>query len=427
MAAAREEQVETNELLVELGRLAELRARAGSLWPSSPGTIDAAAAWVEEAREYAERTRLRWFRPEAVPLGRARSRSPGSGGESSAEMLGLLRQRLDVFEDPDPARGVVARIERRLWLAPTKDEYSESWEWAIASIASIEECPVYRGLRLEVHDGLYPVGRAPESGLWEFVCLEAGGPPGRDAGGRLMITPETGPVLVLLPPGTFRMGAEHPGPVPRGDNLPEYDPRVEGPVHDVTLSAFFIGKWEVRQCEWRQVTGESPSRHLGDDLPVDSVIWRRARAFSERLGLRLPTEAQWEYACRAGTSTPFAGTGYVDDMGWYRYNSGMAPHPVGEQCPNAFGLHDLHGNIAEWCEDVWDPEFYSKAASRVLDPVCREGAQGTEGAGRHVVRGGAWSNLRPFTRASARGGLADGSRYSSLLGVRLAGPARTRD
>ena len=150
-------------------------------------------------------------------------------------------------------------------------------------------------------------------------------------------------MFVSLPGGTFAMGSPE-------DEEGRYD--VEGPVHDVTLSPFLIAKYEVSQAEWTRVMKENPSTFLGDDLPVENVSQEECRKFCVATGLALPPEAQWEYACRAGTSGPYGGTGAPDAMGWYGKNSGRVTHPVGEKRANDFGLYDMHGNVLEWCEDV---------------------------------------------------------------------------
>ena len=160
----------------------------------------------------------------------------------------------------------------------------------------------------------------------------------------------------------------------------------EGPAHDVTLSPFLIAKYEVTQAEYEAVTGSNPSHFQGErvpagtdtaSLPVESVSWDELRApdgFLARTGLQLPTEAQWEYACRGGTTTAFS-WGDECNMGgcdpslfclpavnymWYCANGGNRTHPVGEKLPNPFGLHDMHGNVREWCEN----EYFSNANSR---------------------------------------------------------------
>ena len=123
------------------------------------------------------------------------------------------------------------------------------------------------------------------------------------------------------------------------------------------FSPFMIAKYEVTQGQWEEVMGEgsNPSHYKGEELPVAFVSWDDLHSeggFLGRTGFMLPTEAQWEYACRAGTQGPFSGTGKLDDMGWYEGNSGRQTHPVGQKQPNHFGLYDMHGNVWEWCEDL---------------------------------------------------------------------------
>ncbi len=176
----------------------------------------------------------------------------------------------------------------------------------------------------------------------------------------------TGIVFVALPRGTFDMGSPETESG-RGGN--------EGPVHKVRLSPFLIAKYEVSQAEWKKVMGDNPSAFKDDTLLVEQVSWDDCQEFCTKTGLSLPTEAQWEYACRAGTSGPFAGTGNLDDMGWHRKNSGgRRTHPVGEKKPNQFGLHDMHGNVWEWCEDVLNLDFYSEDAPEV-DPLFFAGSE----------------------------------------------------
>ncbi len=195
---------------------------------------------------------------------------------------------------------------------------------------------------------------------------------------------QTGIVFVRLPGGRFWMGAQRTDP--NGQN---YDPDAaddEGPVHEVSLSPFLIGRCEVTQAEWKRVMGSNPSHFDSDDSrPVEMVSWEDIQEFNRRTGLGFPTEAQWEYACRGGSPTPIAGTGSLDDMGWYEENSGNTTHPVGRKAPNGFGLQDLHGNVWEWCEDLYDEGFYGKPGSVELNPAA------TSSSEDRVFRGGSWN------------------------------------
>jgi formylglycine-generating enzyme required for sulfatase activity len=213
---------------------------------------------------------------------------------------------------------------------------------------------------------------------------------------------QTGIVMVRIPGGTFHMGAQSTDP-----GGPNYDPAAmdnEWPVHEVTVSPFLIGKFEVTYDQWKAVMGEkvpNQSRYADDGPAIPS--WDEIQQFEAKTRLSLPTEAQWEYACRAGTSAPYSGTGNLDDMGWYRGNGGGAAHTVGEKVPNGFGLHDTHGNVWELCEDVYDERFYEKPEARGTDPMA------TSGSVHHVIRGGYWGDGAGCCRSADRGGFLPAS------------------
>jgi formylglycine-generating enzyme required for sulfatase activity len=186
----------------------------------------------------------------------------------------------------------------------------------------------------------------------------------------------------------------------------------------VTLSkGFWMAKTEVTQKQWESLMGSNPSEFEGDDLPVDSVIWDDAQKFlvklNERLGnedggsMGLPTEAQWEYACRAGETDAYSG-GTIDEVAWYDDNSGYKTHAVGTKKANAWGLHDMHGNVLEWCQDWYDSEL-----SGGIDP--KGPASGTS----RVYRGGSWISLAFRCRAANRNGYAPSSSFSNR-GFRVA-------
>ena len=251
----------------------------------------------------------------------------------------------------------------------------------------------------------------PGTGCHEYIHIGAGG----GAGGQMA----TGIQFVLLPGGEFQMGS--PGAEPDRDV-------DESPLHDVTLDSFLIAKYEVNQVEYEAVmTGHaslSPTPNAGsdpptsdDDLPVGFVSWEDLNdpdGFLARTGLVLPTEAEWEYAARAGTAGPYGGTDDLDTVGWYNLISGGMPQPVGTLLPNPFGLHDMLGNVWEPCQDVYDADFYGKPAATAPDPLAT-------GSGDRVIRGGSFSAEARDCRCANRVGEPVNARGSSL-GFRPAAP-----
>jgi uncharacterized protein (TIGR02996 family) len=230
-----------------------------------------------------------------------------------------------------------------------------------------------------------------------------------------------------VPPGMFLMGSPEDEEAPDMEDGLSPDPE-ERPAHEVILTrGFWMGTTPVTQAQYRAVTGRNPSNrkdHIVDGVdvrltaPVEEVEWYDAQAFLKKLsgrsrdaeedrGFRLPTEAEWEYACRAGTTTRFwSGNDEADlaRVGWYDGNSASVTvwpfgdnttHPVGELLANAFGLYDMHGNVWEWCDDLWDEGYYARSPKK--DPHCDRG----EPAWR-VIRGGyAWGGAA-FCRSAAR-------------------------
>ncbi len=178
----------------------------------------------------------------------------------------------------------------------------------------------------------------------------------------------------------------------------------EKPAHMVTLTqAFYMGKFDVTQEQYQQIVGTNPSSFKGKDNPVETVSWDDAQAFCKKLSEKsgqtvcLPTEAEWEYACRAGTTTEFYSGDLdsdLDRVAWYGANSKSTTHPVGQKEANAFGLYDMHGNVWQWCQDWYADDYYGK--SPATDP---EGP--SQGAFR-LLRGGSWDDHPLYCRAAYR-------------------------
>ncbi|QDU68706.1 formylglycine-generating enzyme family protein [Engelhardtia mirabilis] len=209
----------------------------------------------------------------------------------------------------------------------------------------------------------------------------------------------TGVELLLVPPGTYERGAS------RGDDLAGME---EKPRHTVTITApFYLGRYEVQKHEWDHlVDGAELSNRPGlpkEGLGFDDVVayLRRANQAddTESSPLRLPTEAEWEYACRAGTDGPVYGKS-LSSVAWYRDNAGDRARVVGTRKANALGFHDMLGNVKEWCSDHYDPAEYERIAAAPdlgVDP-----AGSSNPSNGHVLRGGAYSRPMSEARASAR-------------------------
>ena len=198
--------------------------------------------------------------------------------------------------------------------------------------------------------------------------------------------------MVLVPAGTFRMGS------PPGEPLRQEE---ESPRRVTLTRAFRIAATEVTRRQWLALMPRNHSPQRGDDLPVTSVSWPEAREFclelSQREGAtyRLPTEAEWEYACRAGGAEPPAGPAELGAVAWYADNSEGATHPVEQMKPNAWGLHDMLGNVGEWTLDLYGPY------PRVEED---KNPAGPASGSTRVVRGGSWRGFPRALRCAARTG-----------------------
>jgi formylglycine-generating enzyme required for sulfatase activity len=231
-----------------------------------------------------------------------------------------------------------------------------------------------------------------------------------------IVKTKSGVEMVQIPAGYFEMGSKHG----RDD---------ERPVHKVWVDSFLMDKYEVTQAEFEKIgkteAMANPSHFKGAELPVDQVTWALAARFCNARskleglkpcydentgecdfraeGYRLPTEAEWEYACRAGTDGDysFGNDGRkLGDFAWSADNAGKKTHPVGQKKANPWGLHDMHGNVAEWCHDVYDKTYYQNSPEK--NP--RGPANGKD----YVLRGGSWASAAEALRSSYRIGESPG-------------------
>jgi len=449
------------ERLAELERLSDyilvqdLADEAESLWPQGPEMVASYREWIVRGRELLERRSLheasvRQVRQEAylrqVVAGQVEE---GEGTEPVwASVDGKLRWRFETFErlveGLDGLQVTLADVEKRLEVSRTLrqvsiEAHAEAWEDGIAAIA---EHPYYDGLNLAPQLGLVPLGSDPESSLWEFGHVLTGDVPQRGAGGALVRTEATGLVFVLIPGGTFWMGAQASDP--EGQNFDPLAEADEDPVREVTLSPYFLSKYEMTQGQWERFVGEDPSGYEpGSDYggtvttrlhPVEQVSWHDCVRVLGRLDLVLPSEAQWEYGARAFADTPWSSgpekeslavaanladafaqaNGGSPSWGYESWSDGYTVHgPVGSFAPNEFGLYDVHGNVWEWCLDGYDESFYGSGPAE--DPVSH-----FVGSGPRLRRGGSFFTIAVRARSAFR--LRSAPAYAvNDLGVR---PAR---
>ncbi len=355
---------------------------------------------------------------------------------------------LEAFAKPSTegeTGGALESVRDRLELAQSIERetiatHRAAWDEAIASIRNRDECPQYDGLVLTEQIGLVPIGRDPDSGLWEFgLWKQTGEIPVRGDDGGLILEERSGMVLVLIPGGTFTMGSP-PG---------EKDRQPNERQHEVTLAPFLLSKYEMTQGQWESFAGENPSyygphnyranldRLPADEKalglhPVEQVDWNDCDRVLRELGLVLPTEAQWEYAARAGTTTAWWPGETVQDLEgaenildqyarqngapatWgipEKIDDGFVVHgPVGRHRPNAFGLHDVLGNVREWCRDEYGDyrlPVNPGDGERLLQSPARD----------RVIRGGCFLISASLARSADRFSHAPEFR-DDILGVR---------
>ena len=278
-----------------------------------------------------------------------------------------------------------------------------------------------------------PRMRVVRDGRWSLLmaillgtsCKRVEGPATAASEPPEIVTTAEGIEMVVIPAGRFTMGSDSG----------EED---QSPAHEVEIDEFLIDRYETTQKHYTALMFVNGSKFKGDDRPaemtswVDAAMYCNARSEAEGLqpcynedttcnydadGYRLPTEAEWEYACRAGNQADYSfgsDPRLLNGNGWFKENAAKETHPVGKKKPNAWGLHDMHGNVAEWCSDMYDKKYYQKSPTK--------NPHGPEEGEMYVVRGGSWASsaqaCRSATRAADNPGFADACFPRETLGFR---------
>ena len=354
----------------------------------------------------------------AMLLEEGKARGYGKMDEFLGYMVKVYGEEL--YRTPERLKNLIGdlydgeeRVKKLFRRALVEEKLSEK-VYEIAQKPKNERKPFYNRLASQFAEGNYfslefglKVVGSLVTGLTGEV-LEGAQPESRN---RLIQVGNVQFEMVYVEGGTFRMGATEE----QGEDA--YDD--ENPVHRVTLSSYLIGKHEVTQALWEEVMGSNPSYNKqGGDYPVEHVSWDDCQEFIGKLNartgmqFRLPTEAEWEYAARGGDRSKgykYAGSGNLDEVGWYGGNSGKHTHPVGEKKPNELGLYDMSGNVWEWCQD-WYGDYTDEAQTNPTGP---------QSGGIRVLRGGSYWYLARDCRVSNRLISFDpGSRFD-VSGLRL--------
>lgn len=365
----------------------------------------------------------------------------------------LLKLTEDLQDLCDPESGLLREVRERVDFAGRVVEETVSsplaarrWSEAIASIQNVSESPAYGGLQIAPQVGLMPLGKSEHSGLWEFALTETGEVPTLGMDGSFVLGKQTAVVFVLLPGGQFTGGSiapseQHPLGSPYVDSFGKSN---EWPLYSVELDPFFLSKYELTQGQWLRMAGFNPSICFPDNPapwvetyewtnPVENISWEETVAVLARYAMCLPTEAQWEYAARGGTTTMYwsgdhpgsmQGASNLADWKWGNaptaqpgmsfeswVDGWIGTAPVGSYFPNPFGFFDINGNVWELCQDLAHGHTFD------LWPGTGESIGGNENF--RNVRGGSFNEVASNLRSALRQEFAPDA--SSLdVGVRPA-------
>lgn len=412
-------------------RVEKLNRTANDLWPRRPELVPAMQKWLADGEEVLATLASLAETFQALD----QTEGPLTDRE---EFHKLVLTRL-VQDEQQTLLALREAMRRRLSVAETivaGTAGESSWAPCLEELRQSKE---YEGLQFAPLVGFVPLRRDPKSGFWEFWLRESGARPRMDRQkDRWRIGPETGMVFVLLPGGDeVLIGAQ------RGDPDDAYHDPTSGvydqPVHPVKVSPFLMSRYEMTQGQWSRIMGFNPAQvspHTGEGKrvaatpvhPVENVSWLDAHEATRRYGLRLPFESEWEYACRAGTDTQFATGSKLLDANVRRAPPGLSAQevkrqeeagdgymhhaPVGSFAPNGFGLHDLHGNVREWC---FNRPFHYPAEGG--DHPDERSLSAGEGNGQAILRGGSYSE-RDADAGSARRYILSIDARQPVTGVR---------
>ena len=435
-------------------KLRQFEQSALQLVPEGTGMTKGLQGWVQRADAWIAGLVVRAHEATLANV-RQRGRKEGDvwrfDDDGDQFLNDALQELIDGVARFQADHGTLARVRQSLdWSMrvnkETIDDHRAEWN----DVATrVQNNPVYRGLLLPPQEGLVPIGEDQVTGYEEFWMPRSGTRPEREKR-RLVIAPDTGIVMVLLPGGDAIIGSPDKNPAGRQNEL------VELPRTKVVLAPFLIGKYELTQGQWIRLTDrDNPSRFSPRehktftlDHPVERVSWNEVVVELARVGLDLPTEPQWEYACRAGKTTEWwfgdrspkndrsvlldasglcrfnAADGYLtpgrgsapEAEFWPQLEDGYQVHaPVGKFEPNGFGLYDVHGNVSEMTRGAL--EIYNKAE---FAPGTGEILRGPSSlAGQTSIRGGSWYKSVDDARCARRTFIAKDSRYDNV-GVRVA-------
>lgn len=431
--------------LSDIKLIQDLENEAGELWPAHPRLLDRYRSWLAEAEDVTDR--VPGHRETLEELTQLPSSELDSVQAWHKQALEELLSKAEAFSRPG---GMVASVTDRFQLASGLEQATVTGTRARTAWADtlhfLGTSSLYEGVQVQPRIGLFPLGPDPDSGYLEFAHYASGDIPERGPDGGLIAHDHTGIVLVLLPGGTFVMGTDFAGGVAaEWHGLPQLQAILarEAPPHVIELAPFFISKYELTQGQWTKLMGDNPSQSPadgsgGDQLitlrhPVENVSWDMCQEALFRWGLEFPTEAQWEFAARGGSSDlwwfgddylALSETANIADASLQEHgqqhqmmeptlNDGYVLHaPVGAFLPNPFGMHDMYGNVWEWCADPYLSYDHPCEAPRGL----RIG----DSSELRVGRGGGYTVDRLFARSAGIRDSRPTNYVSSSFGLRPA-------